>query len=233
MAPDPPFSFPRLGLVLAVALPAFVTGALLGLLLKGERQTISAYGVKPASLAAQAEARVLPQRRPLRPVAARPGMAALGPERLEPVDGGIRPAEPVRISIPAARVNARVQSVRVRRGELEVPHIGMAGWYDAGPRPGEDGRAVLIGHLDTRHGPGLFARVPRMKAGAEISVLDRRGGVHRYRTVGVTQVEKTRFPTESVYGHARAPVLVLVTCGGPWKKGRGYRDNVLLYARAA
>jgi Sortase domain len=231
MAPDPPFSFPRLGLVLAVALPAFVMGALLGVLLRGPHQTIRTGGPTPSALARKAER--IPPDRPLRPVAARPGAAALGPERLESVDGGIRPAEPVRISIPAAGINARMQSVRVRGGELQVPHIGKAGWYDAGPRPGEDGRAVVIGHLDTRHGPGLFARVPRMKKGARISVLDRRGGVHRYRTVGVTQVRKKRFPRESVYGHARAPVLVLVTCGGPYKKGRGYRDNILLYARAA
>jgi hypothetical protein len=26
---------------------------------------------------------------------------------------------------------------------------------------------------------------------------------------------------------------VLITCGGPFRPGRGYRDNVLLYARAA
>jgi hypothetical protein len=51
--------------------------------------------------------------------------------------------------------------------------------------------------------------------------------------VGLAQVRKDRFPTSSVYGHADAPVLVLVTCGGPFRPGRGYRDNVLLFARAA
>ena len=51
--------------------------------------------------------------------------------------------------------------------------------------------------------------------------------------MGGAQVQKARFPTESVYGGGRRPVLVLVTCGGPYVEGRGYRDNVLLYARAA
>jgi hypothetical protein len=46
-------------------------------------------------------------------------------------------------------------------------------------------------------------------------------------------VRKRRFPTEAVYGPSSNPVLVLVTCGGPFKKGRGYRDNVLVYARSA
>ena len=46
-------------------------------------------------------------------------------------------------------------------------------------------------------------------------------------------MRKDRFPTAEVYGGASRPVLVLVTCGGPYTEGRGYRDNVLLYARAA
>ena len=62
---------------------------------------------------------------------------------------------------------------------------------------------------------------------------DTRGDVHSYRVVGVTRVRKRRFPTEAVYGHSSHPVLVLVTCGGPFVEGRGYRDNVLVYARSA
>jgi len=31
---------------------------------------------------------------------------------------------------------------------------------------------------------------------------------------------------------ADRPVLILVTCGGPYTPGVGYRDNVLIYARA-
>ena len=49
---------------------------------------------------------------------------------------------------------------------------------------------------------------------------------------GVTRVQKSRFPTHAVYGPSRHPVLVLVTCGGPYMAGH-YRDNVLVYARSA
>jgi hypothetical protein len=91
----------------------------------------------------------------------------------------------------------------------------------------------MIGHLDTKRGPGLFARVPRVPIGAGIQITDRRGEVHSYEVVGRAQVRKDRFPTSEVYGSASSPVLVLVTCGGPYTEGRGYRDNILLYARAA
>jgi sortase (surface protein transpeptidase) len=110
--------------------------------------------------------------------------------------------------------------------------VGVAGWFSGGPRPGERGRAVVIGHLDRRRGPGLFARVPRLRPGAPITITDRAGDVHRFRVVGGAQVKKDRFPTGEVYGRAARPVLVLVTCGGPFRRGHGYRDNVLVYARA-
>ena len=63
-------------------------------------------------------------------------------------------------------------------------------------------------------------------------MTDADGAVHRYAVVGSTQVEKSRFPVEAVFAPSERPVLVLITCSGPWDPHRGYRDNVLVYARA-
>ena len=101
-----------------------------------------------------------------------------------PADGGARPALPRRLSIPAARVQTTVQAVGLRKGGIVVPDVGRAGWYSGGPRPGEKGRAVIVGHLDTRRGPGLFARIAGLGRGTAIAVTDRAGQVHRYRVVG-------------------------------------------------
>lgn len=177
--------------------------------------------------------RIPPQPRALHPVVPVEGRLGIRVGKLERLAGGIRPARPGRIRIPAAGVNAGVQAVRARRGGIEVPPEGYAGWYAGGARPGEPGRAVVIGHLDTSDGPGVFEQVPSLRRGAPIELIDYRGTVHRYRVVGATRVRKKRFPTNAVYGHARHPVLVLVTCGGPYVAGRGYRDNVLVYARSA
>ncbi len=146
-------------------------------------------------------------------------------------DGGSRPAPPLRISIPSAGVNTAVKAVGTDRGAIRVPSIGLAGWWKGGPRPGERGRAVIIGHLDTARGPGLFAKVPALKPRTVIDVTDRGGKLHSYRVVGRAQVQKNRFPTDQVYGGGSAKVLVLITCGGPYVQGEGYRDNVLVYAR--
>jgi len=209
----------RLGLIVAVALPGACAGAIVLWVSSGSGgQTASvspsarAFGLTAQQLAKAAEVQAG------RPVASR--------------RRGPRPAVPRTISIPSVGVRAIVEPVAARAGALRVPEVGRAGWYDAGPRPGEAGRAVIIGHLDARKGPGLFAQVPSLRRGSAIAVTDSRGERHRYRVIGTAQVEKERFPADEVYGGSKAPVLVLVTCGGPFVKGEGYRDNVLLYARA-
>jgi hypothetical protein len=201
----------RLGPVLAVALPAAAAVAVVLLTGGSAMQAGAADGRSAAGLARAAA--IQDAERPAR-----------APQRR-------RPASPRWISIPAAGVSARVESVAARRGVLRVPAVGVAGWYRGGPRPGEAGRAVIIGHLDTKTGPGLFARVSRLLPGATVSVTDARGDVWSYDIVGAAQVDKDDFPAEEVYGGSASPVLVLITCGGPFSEEEGYRDNVLVYAR--
>jgi sortase (surface protein transpeptidase) len=169
---------------------------------------------------------------PLRPIVVRSGQGALGRGAAGPADSPDRPAEPARLAIPALDVHADVQRVGSTTTGIEVPQVGRAGWFDEGPRPGEPGRSVMIGHLDSQTGPGLFALLPGVKPGTEVAVTDAAHAVHRYRVVGKAQVPKATFPSAAVYGAASRPVLVLITCGGPYTPGVGYRDNVIVYARS-
>jgi hypothetical protein len=168
---------------------------------------------------------------PLRPIVLRGGRSQLGSGSAGP-DGNVdRPALPVHLSIPSLGVRADVQGVGSTATGIEVPQVGRAGWFDEGPRPGEPGRAVVIGHLDSQNGPGLFALLPGVRPGTDVAVTDAAGAVHRFRVVGKAQVPKATFPSGAVYGPSSRPVLVLITCGGPYTTA-GYRDNVLVYARA-
>jgi hypothetical protein len=66
---------------------------------------------------------------------------------------------PVSIAIPAAGVEARVVPVGLQPDRtMEVPEVDRAGWYELGPRPGEAGPAVIVGHVDFRAGGVLPAR---------------------------------------------------------------------------
>jgi hypothetical protein len=169
---------------------------------------------------------------PLRPIVLRGSRSELGhgPAGLATADN--RPAEPSHLSIPALDVSADVQPVAATETGLDVPQVGRAGWFDEGPRPGEPGRAVIIGHLDSQNGPGLFALLPGVRTGTDVSIKDAAGDVHRFEVVGKAQVPKATFPAGAVYGPSDRPVLVLITCGGAYDPATGYEDNVLVYARA-
>ena len=223
------------GFAAATLVPGAAAAALV-IGLGGDRPASVEAGPPAPALARLADLpgiRVPPHPKALQPVVPVRGRMGIRVARFEPLAGGIRPAPPGRIRIPAADVNAAIEPVQAHPAGIEVPSEGWAGWYSGGARPGEPGRAVVIGHVDTKDGPGVFARVPTLDAGDRIEIVDHRGAPHDYKVVGVTRVRKSRFPTRAVYGHSRNPVLVLVTCGGPFKPGGGYRDNVLVYARSA
>ena len=220
-----------LELLLAVLVPAAIAGVLAGVVIPRDPTppgVDESERTNPSELAAAAGG----DQRALRPIVLRGERSRLGtaPAAADPAEP--RPGEPARISIPAVEVDADVQPVGLTPTGIAVPAVGRAGWFRAGPRPGEPGRSVIIGHLDSRNGPGLFALLPGVENGTRITVTDRGGTAHRYRVVGKAQVERSKFPTGAVYGPARRPVLVLITCGGPWSPATGYRDNVLVYARA-
>jgi hypothetical protein len=145
---------------------------------------------------------------------------------------GRRPGVPNRISIPAAGSSGPVERMGVEHGELRIPPAGRAGWFAGGPRPGELGRAVIVSHVDTKEGPALFYSLLQQPLGSRISIRDSHGVTRRFAVVRRRQIEKSHFPAGSVYGTAARPMLVLVTCGGPFSPDTGYRDNVILYARA-
>ncbi|HEX2499157.1 MAG TPA: sortase, partial [Actinomycetes bacterium] len=56
------------------------------------------------------------------------------------------------------------------------------------------------------------------------------GVVARFRVESVRAFPRADFPTAEVYGATPEPVLRLITCGGVYDRGNGYRDNVVVFA---
>ena len=142
---------------------------------------------------------------------------------------------PTRLRIASLGVDAPVGPVgKAADGTVEVPtRWEDVGWFDGGPRPGEDGPAVLLGHVDSKAGPAVFVRLPEATPGTVVEVVGDAGAVTRFRIDRVQSYPKTRFPTEAVYLPALRPELRLVTCGGEFDRSIGhYRSNVVVYATA-
>jgi sortase (surface protein transpeptidase) len=145
-------------------------------------------------------------------------------------------AVPVRLRIPDLHVNSPLQRLaRQADGTVTVPdRADVAGWYQRGPRPGQGGPAVILGHVDSHTGPGVFLNLSRLARGAVVLVDRADGSTVVFRVTNVTRVPKNRFPTELVYAPTLQPTLRLVTCGGSFDATRrSYRDNVIAFATAA
>ncbi|WP_309227303.1 class F sortase [Micromonospora thermarum] len=146
-----------------------------------------------------------------------------------------RPARlpaPTRVRVPRIAVDSPLEVLGVdAAGALAPPaDFARAGWYGAGPAPGDPGPAVIAGHLDSRAGPAVFARLGELRRGDRVEVW-RGDRVVSFRVTGAVRVPKDRFPTTAVYGPTPGPELRLVTCGGDFdRRSRHYRDNVVVFA---
>ena len=227
----------RARLLAAVAVPALAAGLLAFLLLKpGSGGQVRAVDVTSPRLLSRAADLPAPAGVPaLHPIVIRGGRAVLGKDSAVAAAHVRRPAPPERITIRSVGLAAPVVAVHRVGDGIGVPPPGKAGWFDGGPRPGEPGRSVLTGHVDDLAGRLVaFGRIAKVKDGAQVKVADATGRVRSYRVVGRAQVRKSAFPASDVYGPSGHSVLVLITCGGPWLgRKQGYRDNILVYARAA
>ena len=161
--------------------------------------------------------------------------AVIGGDSQQAVDRGRsddrRPAPPALLRVRSADVAVAVDPVRAHRNEIEVPPVERVGWLRGGPRPGEPGRTVLIGHRDSTTGPAPFAALATLERGARVEIVDGRGQVRHYRVGTVEQVPKSEFPASDVYAHTGRSTLALITCEGEFKQASGYEDNLIVYAR--
>jgi len=142
-------------------------------------------------------------------------------------------ARPVSLTIPLIGVKTQLVKLGLTAdGALQVPSsTTVAGWYTGGPRPGAIGSAVIVGHVDSLTGPGVFYRLSELRPGNRIFVLRADGTTVAFRVTAVQAYQKDYFPTHEVYGPTPDAELRLITCGGDFDPATGhYLSNVVVYA---
>jgi Sortase domain len=142
-------------------------------------------------------------------------------------------AVPVRLRIPRIGINSALERLgKARDGSIALPSkAALAGWYAGGPRPGQRGPAVIIGHVDWDHGPAVFFRLAELRPGDRVEVGRADGSTVFFTVTSLQQVPKAEFPTDLVYAPSLVTSLRLVTCGGSFDRtSHSYRDNVIVSA---
>ncbi|HXL18791.1 MAG TPA: class F sortase [Streptosporangiaceae bacterium] len=172
----------------------------------------------------------------LRPVAA--GVAALpaptGPIVAPPQSAEPAPvASPVSLTIPLIGVKTQLITLGLAAGgAMQVPSsTSVAGWYTGSPRPGAVGSAIIVGHIDSLTGPGVFIQLHNLHRGDSVYVKRADGSTAEFRVTSVQTYLKDHFPTQTVYGATPDAELRLITCGGAFDAAtHHYLNNIVVFA---
>ncbi|MFD3400121.1 class F sortase [Kribbella sp. NPDC058693] len=122
-------------------------------------------------------------------------------------------------------------------GQMALPpNPATIGWYRFGPSTTDDrGSVVLGGHIDSKqYGVGPLARLRRLHPGDMAVIRLSNNSVTSYRVRTVEDIAKSSLALDKVFDRDGAPLLRIITCGGPYDhNGGGYRDNLVVTAEPA
>ncbi|SFL89481.1 class F sortase [Salibacterium qingdaonense] len=153
--------------------------------------------------------------------------AGMAEETDEKKKQGIIPAA---VTIPAISVEAAVNKVgRLPGGKMAEPEsVEDVGWYGPGYRPGEQGSAVLAGHVDSKIGPAVFFELKKLKTGDEIIVTGEDGEQETYIVQNQKKYDRSNAPVEEIFGWSYRKQLKLITCTGEFNENAGTHEKRLV-----
>ncbi len=130
-------------------------------------------------------------------------------------------SNPAHLLIPSIGVDAPVETIGVlANGDLATPTQNPwdgVGWYHLGPHPGQNGSAVIAGHLDRPGGaPAVFWNLRYMHSGDIVTVVDERGKSLHFRVTQVASYPPNQAPLQEIFANPGGKFLNLITCAGDW-----------------
>lgn len=139
---------------------------------------------------------------------------------------------PAHIAIPAIGVDSRTIDLNLTATTAEVPEsFHVAGWYRQTPTPGTMGPSVIVGHVGSVAGPGIFSELDRLGPGDEILVTDVDGGTRTFVVDRGALVDKYDRPDDVLGWGENRPELRLITCGGDFDPSTGHHvSNYVIWA---
>jgi LPXTG-site transpeptidase (sortase) family protein len=134
-----------------------------------------------------------------------------------------------RLEIPSIGIDAKIEDVGLTQdGAVDTP-VGPedVGWYSLGPRPGEEGSAVIDGHRSWKDGEvAVFDNLVKFHSGDTFSVVDDTDG-----KILSFIVEKTRIYDKNAIVPDGEAHLNLITCVGDWYKNtKSSSERWVVYA---
>lgn len=141
---------------------------------------------------------------------------------------------PVRLSIPSIAVDAPVDSVGLGAdGAMDIKkNPDLTAWYNLGPRPGNNGSAVIAGHYGWEKGKGsVFNELHSLKKGDKVYVTDDKGATTSFIVRESRSYDPAADATVVFQSNDGKAHLNLITCEGAWNnKRQTYSSRLVVFA---
>ncbi|MET0979761.1 MAG: class F sortase, partial [Candidatus Saccharimonadales bacterium] len=139
---------------------------------------------------------------------------------------------PTQLSIPKLKVNAPISYMGLTaNGEMDVPpDLVTVGWYKFGTKPGEQGSAVIAGHLEGTEDLGVFIDLDKLDSGDVINVLNDRDELISFAVRETRTYRQEERPNE-IFNRTDGSYLNLITCSGVWDNAKQrYSHRYVVFA---
>lgn len=144
------------------------------------------------------------------------------------------PIIPNQVWIPSVGIKAPVEPVGLLdNGQMDVPKSSnIAGIFVNGVMPGEQGNALMAGHLDSYTGPAIFHPLKRVKPGDPIVISNEEGKFLVFSVVSVESYLTSEAPLDKIFGDTNREQLNLITCAGKYDRNkREHNKRLVVYTR--
>ena len=126
---------------------------------------------------------------------------------------------PIRFKIPKINIDSLVEYVGLTSGgAMDVPkNREDVAWFELGPRPGEDGTAIIAGHYGIKNRKeSVFDNLHKLRKGDKVYIEDDKGILISF-VVRESRRYDPKADATDVFGVNTGPShLNLVTCEGEW-----------------
>ncbi|HBU81168.1 MULTISPECIES: class F sortase [Paenibacillus] len=143
-------------------------------------------------------------------------------------------SKPVRLCIPSVHLSTSITPIHLsENGQLQVPKSSeIAGLYVDGVLPGENGNAIVAGHVDNYTGPAIFYPLKHLKPGTFVFLFDQNNHYLKYEVLEVESYYTQEAPLDKIFGDTAEKQLNLITCTGTYdRKKKEHNKRLVVYTR--
>lgn len=140
---------------------------------------------------------------------------------------------PVRLKIPEINIDSAVEYVGLTSdGAMDVPENQEdVAWFELGPRPGENGSAVIAGHYGWKYKTAsVFDNLYKLRKGDKLTVEDGKGVVIPFVVREIRIYDAMAGATDVFSSNDGKAHLNLVACEGVWdKSSKSYSKRLVVF----